>query len=149
MSVLRHTKRHQERLRKASLDEIYDDGFVFPMQIHNYQVKQFALTREDQPESHFDIIEINDARLGIAKANLERVDVLGLHCDYEAFVENSIGASAGTAGRWRTCASTRDPWDASPALRARIADDNAADIAFYEYAEQLYAHRRLTGRQEA
>jgi hypothetical protein len=142
VSVLRHCKRHQDRLHDASLEEIYDDGYVFPMQIHNYQAKQFAMTRDDKLESHFDVIDVDDKRLEIARANLERVDVLGLNERYGEFLEamqRRFGWHYEPIENLRV--STED-WDVSAAFRRRIASDNAADLAFYEYATQLYERRR-------
>jgi hypothetical protein len=142
ISVLRHAKRYQARMQDATLEQIYDDGFIFPMQIHNYQVKQFAMTPNDRLESHLDVIDIDRHRLDVARANLERVDLLGLHEHYDAFVaevSNRFGWQCGPVTSLRV---HNDHWKVSPELHARIVADNAADIAFYEYALELYGHRR-------
>ena len=142
VSVLRHYKRHDDRLRDLSLEAIYEDGYVFPMQIHNYQAKLFAMTRDDKLESHLDVIDVDDDRLQLAKSNLERVEVLGLHDRYDEFVEqmqHRFGWHYAPVVSLRV--STED-WDVSSAFRKRIASDNAADVAFYEFATQLYERRR-------
>lgn len=142
VSVLRHCKRHVDRLRDRSLEEIYEDGYVFPMQIRNYQAKQFAMTRDDKLESHFDVIEVDDARLEIARNNLERVDVLGLHEHYDEFVEaiqHRFGWNCGPVANMRV---STDDWDVSSEFRQRIASDNAAELSFYEYARRLHERRR-------
>lgn len=142
VSVLRHCKRHVDRLRDLSLEEIYEDGYVFPMQIHNYQVKQFAMTTDDKLESHFDVIDIDDHRLEIARANLDRVDVLGLHEHYDEFVgamQHRFDWQCGPVANMRV---STEEWDVSSDFRQRIASDNAAELSFYEYARQLYERRR-------
>jgi hypothetical protein len=37
---------------------------------------------------------------------------------------------------------SREGWDVSPAFRKRIAADNAADLDFYGFANDLYQRRR-------
>ena len=94
ISVLRHFKRLWSRFRDSSLDEIYDDEFVFRHYIENFQTRVFALTRDDAAQSFAsargyreirdaladpaplprpsqdDTIRIDDRRLAIAQANV-------------------------------------------------------------------------------
>jgi hypothetical protein len=142
VSVLRHGKRHQERLRHLSLEEIYDDDYNFRMQIQNYPAKLFAMTRDDKLESHFDVIDVDDDRLRVAQSNLERVEVIGLHDHYDEFVDAMQHRFGWHCEPVPDLLVTTEDWDVSPAFRRRIASDNAADLAFYEYARQLYERRR-------
>jgi hypothetical protein len=125
----------------ASLEEFYEHPFLYPALIRNYQAKLFAMTPADHPRSHHHPFEIDDARLEVAKANLERVDVLGLQERYPEFLEE-IRRRYG----WRV-ASMRDVLvgdevGVSRSFRRRIAEDNAADVDFYEHARRLWERRR-------
>ena len=144
VSVLRHCKRHQERLKDLSLEEIYEDGYVFPMQIHNYQAKLFAMTLDDKLESHFDVIDIDDDRLQIAQSNLEQVEVLGLQAHYDEFVDEMRQRFGWDCPPVRSMRVSTEDWDVSSDFRRRIASDNAADLEFYQYAQQVYERRRHT-----
>ncbi len=144
VSFLRHCKRYQERMRDMPLEEIYDDGWMYPLYIHNYQAKLFAMGCGDKLESHLDVIDVDDERLETAMSNLEHVEVLGLSDHYSEFVDevqSRYGWHIGPAPNMRV--STED-WDVSAQFRARIADDNGADMAFYERATQIHARRRRT-----
>src|SRR4051812_9633554 len=82
ISQLRTAKARRVRFAEASLEEIYEDGFEFPFFIHNHQAKVFAMERGDALESVLDVIDVDDRRLAVAKANLEKVSVLGLQERY-------------------------------------------------------------------
>ena len=123
------------------LEAIYDDEFVFHLLVHNHQTKIFAMTPDDRLESYLDFIEIDDARAGIAKANLERVGVLGVQERYDTFlgeVGRRFGWDIRERPHWRV---SRETCDVSHAFRQRIAADNRADIALYEYACELVERR--------
>lgn len=145
ISYLKHCKRYHEQHRELSLEEIYHDHFHFACFIENHQTKIFSITEADHVESYMDVIEIDDRRLELAKANLEQVHVLGVQEQYGQFVEelrDRFGWRFDRAGNRRV---SREDWDVAPAFRKRIAEDNAADVALYEHAQRLHAHRRRTG----
>jgi hypothetical protein len=141
VSYLKHCKLYHEHHRALALEEIYEDPFNFPALIRNHQAKLFAMTPDDEPESYLDIIEIDDRRLEVAKANLERVDVLGLP---ERFPEHLEAMSRRYA--WRVGEvddrHVSDDSKISDSFRRRIAEDNAADLDFYEHARQVWERRR-------
>jgi hypothetical protein len=142
ISVLRHCRRYDERHHDRPLEEIYEDPWVFPMYIHDYQTKLFAMGPGDRLESHLDVIEIDDDRLARAQRNLEEVDILGLTDEYDRFVgemRRRFGWRCPPVPNLRV--STED-WDVEPSFRRRIAADNAADVAFSEHATQLHRRRR-------
>ena len=142
ISYLKHCKRYHEHHRDLSLEEIYDDEFYFRTMIHNHQAKLFSMTTDDRLESYMDVIEIDDDRLEIAKANLARIDLLGLnehHDEFLAEVEERLAWWIGPVPNQRV---SEESWEASPALRRRIASDNAADMEFYAHARTLYEQRR-------
>jgi Sulfotransferase family len=142
ISYLKHAKRYHPQHRHASLEEIYADPFWFPCMMHNHQAKIFSMTADDRLESYMDVIDVDDRRLEIAKANLEKVDVLGLterYGEFLAALSERFGWRFDTISNRRVA---REDWDISPALRRRIVEDNAADRAFYEFAQRLYERRR-------
>jgi hypothetical protein len=144
ISYLKHCKRYHEQHRDMALERIYEDPFFFPCLIHNHETKVFSMGPGDKLESYMDVIEMDDRRLGVAQANLEKIDVLGLTSHHGEFLEE-LNTRFGWVFDGRPNLRVGDePSDVSPAFRRRIADDNAADVAFYEFATRLYRRRRRT-----
>jgi len=171
ISALKHFKRLHARYRDLSLEEIYDDEFIFSVFVDNHQTRIFAVTPDDQPDAFsssltFDTtlvglsadrgddvvanasassVVLDEDRFAIAKANLAATDVVGLTSDYPEFVEElrrRFGwwpAGLDTVGRANV---SEEAWEAPAGLRERIAADNAFDVAFYRFAEELVAARR-------
>jgi hypothetical protein len=142
ISYLKHCKRYHDQHRELSLEEIYTDHFHFACFVENHQTKIFSMTADDTLESFMDVIEIDDRRFALAKENVERVDVLGVHEHYQQFVDDlgdRFGWRFDRAGNRRV---SREDWDVTPAFRRRIADDNAVDVELYEHARRLHERRR-------
>jgi Sulfotransferase family len=141
VSTLKHCKRHDPRLADLPLEAIYDDGWVFPIYVHDHQVKMFAMTLDDKLESHLDVVAVDERRLTIAREHLAAVDLVGLSERYDHFVaavQQRLGWTIGAVPNQRV---SDEAWDVPRAFRRRIADDNAADLAFYEYAREIVAAR--------
>jgi hypothetical protein len=133
--------RQYRRNHGGSLEEIYEDPILFPSLIHNHQAKLFAITAEDRPESYMDVLEVDAERLALAKANLDRVDAVGIQERFEEFL-----ALLGERFGWRfgnvsDRNVTEKRADAPESLRRRIAGDNEADMEFYEHARELFGTR--------
>jgi hypothetical protein len=132
---------HQPGEPPRSLEEIYEDPNVNPKLIGNHQVRMFAFTPEDHMENFAEVIDIDDRRLTLAQEQLASVDLIGLQDHYEEFL-------AELKHRYKWKIASIDKVNASPradvsaAFRRRIAADNAADVAFFEYARELWAKRR-------
>jgi hypothetical protein len=141
ISYLKHCKRYNEQHRSLPLEEIYEDSFLFLTMIRNHQAKLFALTPEDEPRSQLHVIEVDDRRLEVAKANLERVDVVGLQERFPEFLEELAHRYGWRFGTMRD-RHVGGASAISPSFRRRIAEDNAADLAFYEHARRLWEKRR-------
>ncbi len=170
VSVLKHFKRLFPRYRDATLDDVYDDAFIFRHFVENFQTRVFALTPEDEPQSfasrvsYRDIraaldapteripvpdasatIPIDERRLEIARTNLAQLDVLGVTDRFPAFVD----ALRARFGWWpngldvgaRANVSSED-WDVRPSLRRRIVDDNAFDMELFRIASESAAGTR-------
>jgi len=132
-----------ERLHTMSYEEIYDSDHYHYMFIRNFQVRQFALAPSDMAETHLHYIEIDNARLSDAIANLEAVEVVGMHDEYDAFLcdlATDHGWRFGEIPKQRVSPDR----DISADLRRRIAADNSADIEFYAVARDRFerAHSR-------
>lgn len=148
LSYLKHCKRYHSQHAELSLEEIYDDPFYFPCFIQEHQTKIFSMTADDPLESYADVVDIDERRLEIAKTNLEKVDVIGLSEHHDEFVSEM---QLRFGWQFKTLKNRRvssEDWAAPASLRRRIADDNRADVAFFEFATQLHAQRRRT-RSEA
>jgi len=161
LSVLKHFKRHFERYEPLPLAALYDDPFLFENYVQNHQTKLFSITAQDRPETFVSTlthaenrarhlggpdpappttITVDEARLLVAKANLARVDVVGVNERYPEFVASlqahfgwwpagvDTGARVNVAG---------DVPDGDASLRRRIAHDNAFDLELYELAQDL------------
>jgi serine O-acetyltransferase len=180
VSVLKHFKRLTPRVQELSLDEIYEDPFVFGHFIENHQAMMFAVTADDkpeafgssmtywgtlslirmQPESQSDDAQedierarqiavehapkVDEQRFAAAKANLEKVDVIGLADRYGDFIDelrDRFGWWPNGLQMDKKVNQSPESWEVSDALRKRIEHDNALDIEFYEYAQELVARR--------
>jgi hypothetical protein len=142
LSYLKHCKRYHPQHADLSLEEIYDDPFYFPCFIQEHQTKIFSMTADDPLESYADVIAVDERRLEIAKANLEKVDVVGLsdrHGEFVAEMQQRFGWQFEPLKNRRV---SSEDWEAPTSLRRRIAEDNQADMAFFEYATQLHDARR-------
>jgi hypothetical protein len=146
ISHLRQRRRLHAENRGQSLEEVYEDPAVYGPFIANHQTKMLSMTRDDPLVSLMDIIDVDDRRLEMAKAALDRVDVLGItprHHD----VLDELRARYG----WRIEDSVRDfgvsrPVEIPASFRRRIAVDNAADVELYAHACAL-VHRRRRARR--
>ncbi|MBV9952178.1 MAG: hypothetical protein JO291_09525 [Acidimicrobiia bacterium] len=125
--------------RGLSIEDLYAIDGMGNGLLRDFQVRQFALTGDDRLRS-IDPLEVDDARFETAIANLARVDVIGLQEQTERF-------KAEVAERFGWTLPPIDDVHVSPrvevseSLRARIAEDNATDVRFYEHALELVRAR--------
>lgn len=136
LSYLRHHRKLTPEDQHRSLEEIYDDPLRFERMVHNHMVKMFALTTEDMTGWMMTRVDFTDAHLERAKARLATVDVVGLQEDFEPFcteLTNRFGWDLGPA----VVANDTPHEPVSDDFRARIAADNALDVALYEHAATI------------
>jgi hypothetical protein len=127
----------------ADLEEIYERADVYEPLVHNHQTKIFSMTVDDDPRGYMQSIDVDEARLGSARRNLESVDVLGLTERHADFVDDLVAKFGWRLKRdVRVNAAPDDSPEISDTFRRRIEADNAIDIEFYGYATQLVAARR-------
>jgi hypothetical protein len=130
---------------RRALNEVYEDPVVFGSLIHDHQTKVFSMTVADQPTSYRDMITVDASRLARAKENLAEVAVVGLTEQYNEFLDDltqRFGWQFRREVRTNATPPEADVEPVSDALRARIAEDNAIDVEFYEYAKDLVRLRR-------
>jgi hypothetical protein len=140
ISYLKMRSRDPER-QGRTVEDIYDDPFDFPCFILNHQTKIFAMTPDDKLETFMDVIDVDRDRLEIAKAHLQEIDILGLQECYEEMLAEVAERFGWQVGHVENSHVSQGEWEITDALRARIAEDNALDIEFYQFAEQLYRER--------
>ncbi len=168
ISVLKHFKSRFERYDALTLEQIYDDEFVFEYFVHDHQTKLFSATPADGIETfvsrlthaenvarHRGLAAVDatatltaDAgRLEAAQATLAKVDVVGVTERYADFVEDLRSRfgwwPSGAHADARANVSEAE-WPASSALRGRIAGDNRHDMDLYDYARDLIEGRSRT-----
>jgi hypothetical protein len=141
LSQLRIAKQRRRQFADASLEEIYEDGFEFPFFIHNHQAKVFSMEVGDRLESVLDVIDVDERRLAVATANLEKVDVLGLQDRYRSFLADIERRFGWTLARQPDRNVSDGSREVSPAFRRRIEQDNAADVELYQHARRLLGER--------
>ena len=146
ISVLKQCRRDWERHRDQPLEAIYEDPWTYPILIRNHQAKLFAMTRADEPESLWDVVEVDPHRLAIAKENLDRVDVLGLTERFDEFLGTLRERFGWRFGHVPNRLVSTEAWTVTKAFRDHIAEDNAAEMEFYEYAREVYERRLRESR---
>jgi hypothetical protein len=141
LSYLRHHRQVTPGDAELSLEDVYGDDFRFHGLVHNHMTKMLSLLPEEMDAGALTRVEFDDERLERAKRRLAGVDAVGLQEDFDSFcdqVARRFGWRLGPplrANPTRTC-------DVSPQLRARIEEDNAADLELYAFARGLVARRR-------
>ena len=140
ISMLRHVLRGYPD--HGSLEAVYENPVIYETLVHNHQAKLFALTVEDQPADYLHIIDVTPARLDDAKERLHGFDSFGLTEAYDEYITDVSRQFGWEFGDIPNQQVGGKPYDMSESFRNRIADDNAADIEFYEYARGLYRARR-------
>jgi len=136
--------RHSAPMEGLTLEQVYENPFVYEPLVLNHQTKIFSMTADDPLDTYMDVIDVDDTRLALAKKNLAKVDFVGLTEQYDDFLDD-LAAQTG----WEIIRHLRknetpaeEIQPVSESLRRRIAADNAIDVEFYEYAKELVESRR-------
>jgi hypothetical protein len=140
ISYLKHCRKYQEQHHGMALEAIYEDPMYFPTLMQDHQAKVFSITPEDGADTVAEVIDIDDRRLAAACANLETIDVLGLHEHYDDFVREA-SAHFGWPDTPPPSWHVSEPEEVAASFRRRIEQDMAADIEFFAFARRLHAAR--------
>jgi hypothetical protein len=138
--------RHAAPGEGLTLEEVYDNADVFDRLVHNHQTKIFSTRADDVLNTFTDVLEVDEARLELAKANLAKVDIIGITEQYNDFLDELNERTGWHIQRElrKNVTPAEEIQPVSESLRQRIIEDNALDIEFYEYAKQLIASRRAS-----
>jgi len=164
---------------EADAESVYANAALRDWWLVDHQTRVFSLTSDEHPAWDANIenlmslwteprglpqIPMDEDRLALAKANLERVDVLGLTDRFDDLLaelrarlgwsivdgaRRNEGAAPPVSARLRNGESgpegvARTPAadiEVSDSLRERIAADNQLDIALYEHARAVVRSR--------
>jgi hypothetical protein len=150
MTILRdpveRTISHLKQLQEADpanrpLEELYEDPDLYRPVLHDHQVRMFALAPSDDIEGYYSLpLDIDDARFARACDNLAQLDLVGFQHRYDAFEAALVDRYGWTLARVERLRRS-EPLEVSAAFRRRIAEDNRADVAFFEHALARYEPR--------
>ena len=133
LSYLRHHQAQSLRDRHKSLEEIYEDRSQFEGIIHNHMTKMLALTPAEMTAGMLTPVSFTDAHLERAKQRLAAIDAVDHQESFGEFCAELTRRFGWRLGRPRV-SNTTAPTEVTPALRARIAEDNALDVALHRFA---------------
>jgi hypothetical protein len=132
---------------RPTLEQVYDNPFVYDTLLHNHQTKIFSTREDDALDTYMDVFDVDEGRLALAKENLANVDIIGLTEQYNGFLDELADRTGWLIERElrKNVTPAEDIQPVSESLRQRIVEDNALDIELYEYAKQLIESRRASG----
>lgn len=142
ISFLRHHKKLTPEDRDKSLEELYDDPFIFQSKIQNHMVKMFSLTPETGKDGMLGKVDFDESHFEKAKRNLKHVDVIGLQEDYLGFCKNLERKFGWEFKHIIHGNKTNDTEAVSENFKDRIGRDNELDVRFYKFAKFLVARRQ-------
>ena len=148
LSYLRHHRETTPSDRQKSLEEIYEDPLRFDGMAHNHMTKMLSLTPAEMTDGMLTSVPFTPERLERARHGLDRIDVVGVSEDFESFCADLRRTFGWDVPDRPAYANRSTAVDVSDAFRRRIADDNADDIALYEYAVQQLAARARDRRRD-
>ena len=140
LSFLRHHRRLHPADRDNTLERIYEGRKRFHAMVENHMVKMLSLGADEMTRGMLTRVEFSPERLSRAKERLAAVDAVGLQEDLEGFCGELERRFSFTLGG-RVEVNQSPPTIVSDAFRARIAEENAADVELYEFARRLVASR--------
>jgi hypothetical protein len=146
ISYLRHQKQINEKDRRRTLEEIYDDPFRFHGLIRNHMTRMFSIGAEEMIAGDGVLTHTPDTteRLERAKEGVASLDAFGLQPRFEEFCEEIAARFDLDLGPLRRSNETCYDETPSSSLVKRIEQDNAFDMDLYDYAERLSAQRNAT-----
>ena len=147
LSQLRQYQHSVPEFRGASLETIYADRRRYDRIVHNHSMKLFALTTaEVLPHGLRTRVDFTRDRFEQAKEQLASVDVIGLQEDYDRFTQDLSHRFGWNLDESERANVTNRTAVHSP-LRERIAEDNALDMEFYAFAQELLKRRSSSYRE--
>jgi hypothetical protein len=144
LSFLRHQAERRQRgaTEDTPLVEIYEDRFRFEHMIQNHMVRTLSLSPTEMlaHDGVLTPVPYTRERLELAKEALAKLDLFGLQDRFEEFCDE-LGDRYGLDVGGPLRSNTTGPADVPDGFTDRIAEDNALDMALYEYGCALYRER--------
>ncbi len=146
VSMLKHLRVWVPAKRDCTLEEIYDDPWLQAWYLQNGQVKIFALRSDDldhdvNDQTYMHHVDVDEHRLKLAKANLERIDLMGFADSFDEFLDRLEVRFGWSFRRDRRRNVSATAPDVTESLLRRIRRDLEADIDFYDHALRLAGRR--------
>ena len=135
LSGLRHYREQEPGMADVPLEEIYEDPLRQRL-LRNHMVKMLSLTVDEMDDGALTDVAFTPDRLDAAVTALRGLDVVGLQSRFDEFCAELTARWGWDLGRPRF-ANRSTPAEATASFRARIAADNADDLALYEAAADL------------
>lgn len=142
LSYLKYARRIHDHHRDMSPEQVYDDPRYHHAFLRNHQAKIFSMGPTDEFRDLTEEIPIDERRLEVAKANLRKVDILGLTEHYPEFLRTMTQRYGWEITEAEDKNVNTDEYEPSEAFLDRIRRDNAMDIAFHDFAVKLWTERR-------
>lgn len=134
LSFLRQWTRAPGEWFGATIEDLYDDPRIVP-HYRNHMCKMFGLTADSGAPSYAIDVDVDEAFLARAKANLDTMDLVGFTDRHDQFIDE-VQRRYGFRRPSLPDQHVTEDTDVSERLLRRIEQDNAADIDFYRYARQ-------------
>src|SRR5690606_33496737 len=109
-----------------------------------HQSKLFSMTLDDPLETCLDSLVVDEARYAQAVERMRSIEVLGLQPHYDQFLADLTERYRWVFKDIDDREVSGDSWKPSASFLARIASDNAADVAFYDEAVVHYEKTHAT-----
>lgn len=144
LSFLRHQAARRQRgaTEDTPIEEIYADEFRFEAMIKNHMTRTMSLAPEEWGPGDGVLASVvyDEERLELAKQAVAGLSLYGLQHRLDEFCDE-LGARYDLAVGTPRRSNTTESYDVPQSFRDRIAEDNALDVALYEYACDLYEQR--------
>lgn len=144
LSFLRHQAERRQRgaTEDTPLVEIYEDPFRFEAMIQNHMTRMLSLAPSEMGPGDGVLASVpyTEERLELAKAALASLDIFGLQHRLEEFC-GELGDRYGLQTGESLRSNTTEPGEIDQSLIDRIIEDNALDVALYDFACTLYDER--------
>lgn len=144
LSFLRHQAERRQRgaTEDTPLEEIYADPFRREAMIQNHMTRMLSLAPDEMGPGDGVLASVpyTTERLDMAKEALAALDLFGLQHRLEEFCDE-LGARYGLDTGQPLRSNTTEAGEVDQSLIDRIAEDNALDVALYDYACSLYEER--------
>ena len=141
LSFLRHQREVDPGFARHSLEEVYAAPIGTGALVRNHMTRMLSLTSHEMTEGALTPIEVDDRRLERAcEALADHIDVMGLQDRFDTFCSDLEEEFGWNLGEPIFMNRTQEA-PASGELRERIASDNDADMALYEFAVDLWRRK--------